>query len=437
MFDLGLLCLLCAMGWLLRGHAYARGKLQINPVFAVVAGTFYYVVLPCVIVRYFSDLVGGITVYDRYFTVENATFVTFFWALVLACLSLGLRIADPTSRRRTRTSKSARDRRPAPTQWMFATLCTAFVLLLLSAFSIRDSLFAGYDEFVLLDEAVWQARGTMSSLYSVMAVFQLGLLFRHGNASLARRTRLTMLLVFVVSSGLLLSMGARLYVVMAMLSAISLYSLRNGGIGGMRFFGVIIIGFTVFGGIGVLRAGALDGLTTILMNVATEPMLTSISMFSLITDNPLPWIGQPWMLPADFQAALPSLLFPGKALLFDRLSDYGYAFEAPLGGYHLIFSALINFGVLGTLFVAFLAGLALGRLARRQRGEPDRAMWTLCCVSLTGMLAFSIFRDPFFISVVKNVFVVSILVPWVVERLAQGRPWTRPFSQAPHRMSAT
>jgi len=413
------------MYWLSKRHVSASGRIQVNPVFALLAGSTYYVVLPCIFVGHFNDLVSGITVYDAYFTAGNAAFVSFFWALVLVALGLGLNVTDPARGRRLVRATTVQAGSAQPARWAFASLCAAFALMLLTALSIRDSLFAGYDEYVLLDDAVWQARGTMSSLYSVMAVLQLALLLRHGKAALAPGMRLSMLLIFVVSSALLLSLGARLYVIMALLSVVALYAQRKGGIRLIRLLTLVVLAFSVFGAIGVLRAGEVGGLTTILLNVATEPMLTSISMFSVITDNAVPLIGKPYLFPADFQAVLPSVLFPGKAMLFDRLSDYGYDFEAPLGGYHVVFSMLINFGVLGSLLAAFVAGLALGRLARRQRDDPGCALWSLCSASLTGMLAFSIFRDPFFISLVKNVLVVSVAVPWLVDRWAFRRQGVR------------
>ena len=44
----------------------------------------------------------------------------------------------------------------------------SYVLLLLLAFEIRDFLFIGYDESALGSEAVWSARGAMSSFYSLI-----------------------------------------------------------------------------------------------------------------------------------------------------------------------------------------------------------------------------------------------------------------------------
>ena len=80
---------------------------------------------------------------------------------------------------------------------------------------------------------------------------------------------------------LLLSLGARLYVAMALLSLLALHSSRNDGISAMRLFVYLLMGVVAFGAIGVLRQTSLDGLASVGLNIALEPLLTSISLFTL------------------------------------------------------------------------------------------------------------------------------------------------------------
>ena len=147
-----------------------------------------------------------------------------------------------------------------------------------------------------------------------------------------------------------------------------------------------------------------------------EPLLTSLSLFTLISDNATIWIGKVHLFLYDFQALMPSILFPEKAKLFTRLeTDYGFIFEAPVGGFHLLFSALINFGVIGTVVLAIPFGIFIANLS----GTPTKfnRLNALISIALTGTLVFTLFRDPFFISVVKNMIGMSILLPIFLSRV--------------------
>jgi oligosaccharide repeat unit polymerase len=412
MFSLALAGQLAIMLGLFRQHCFGYGRIYINPIFGLLMGSCYYIILPCIFVGYFNELVSGITVYENYFTEKNATLVLLFWSLVLTFFKVGLgnRIVSNTNI----ASKIQKEnyRYNTVTQNLIYLLCGAALLFFISAFAIKDSLFLGYDQAILDNEAIWQVRGTMSSLYSMMTVLQLMLLFFHWQKPLGSMKKLAMAVVFFSTSIILLSMGARLYVIMALLSFLALYSQQQRGVKIRHVMLIALAGLLLFGAIGVLRLGNLDGVAAVLLNVATEPVLTSISAFSLITDNPVPLFGQPHLFPIDFQAVIPSFLLPGKDQLFERLKDYGYAFEAPLGGYHIIFSLLINFGVIGTLLCAF----GLGTMARPKNTKNTQKILfkKISAAALTGMCAFSLYRDPFFIGVVKNIMLVSVIIPYIM-----------------------
>jgi oligosaccharide repeat unit polymerase len=423
MFSLALALLIGIMLCMLRRHCFDQNRVHINPLFGLLMGSSYYIVLPCVFVGYFNELVSGITVYENYFTEHNAALVLVFWSLVLLSLNFGL-----GSRSLSRYIHTHRPSPPPVRQHVFVKKLVLFlysgaILFMLSALKIKDSLFLGYDQAILDNEAIWQVRGTMSSLYSVMAVLQLMLLFFHWQNPLSRLQKSMMFLVFFSSSILLLSMGARLYVIMALLSGLALYSQRHSGIKIRHLLFISSLGLLLFGTIGVLRLGSLDGVAAVLLNVVTEPILTSISAFSLITDNPVPLLGQPHLFPVDFQAVVPSFLLPGKDQLFERLKEYGYAFEAPLGGYHIVFSLLINFGVIGTVFLAFFVGKFLKQ--NHPNNLQKKIFQHISAAALTGMFAFSLYRDPFFIGVVKNTMLVSVIIPYALSRLACPSPVVR------------
>jgi oligosaccharide repeat unit polymerase len=416
MFSLALALQIGIMLRMFRQHCFHQNRIHINPLFGLLMGSCYYIILPCFFVGYFNELVSGITVYENYFTENNAAFVLFFWTLILLSLNFGLGNKIFTKYTQLNQSPPKKNHPSAFANKAILFLCCAAILFLISAVKIKDSLFLGYDQAILDNEAIWQVRGTMSSLYSMMAVLQLILLNIHWRTPLIPVQKYIILLIFSISSIILLSMGARLYVIMALLSGLALYSQHQNGIKIRHVLLISMLGLLLFGAIGVLRLGNLDGVAAVLLNVVTEPVLTSISAFSLITDNPVPLLGQPHLFPVDFQAVIPSFLLPGKDQLFERLKDYGYAFEAPLGGYHIVFSLLLNFGLIGTLFVAF----GIGKILKYQapKNLQKQLFKQISAAALTGMFAFSLYRDPFFIGVVKNIVLVSVIIPYILSRMA-------------------
>ena len=434
MYSILLICCMALMALLFRTHCVRAGNIHINPVCGFLVGLTFYVLLPSSVVAYASEDIAEMTAYGYYFTATNATGVMAFTLVLLVAFWVGTHIPHRVSPTRPRpVPTNGAPRRVVGINTSTLLLFGSFALLLVLAWSIRDSLFTGYQESTLENDAIGSAKGTISSLYSMMYVSTCAIVLLQRGA-VPRALARAMIVVFVVASVILLSLGARLYVAMALLSLLALRSSLQGGIPVMRLLPYLLGGAAAFGTVGVLRSGSLSDLSSVVLNITLEPLLTSISLYTLVTDNPMILIGKVYMFAGDFQAILPSFLFPGKAGLFERLNDYGFVFEAPLGGFHLYFSSLINFGVLGTVVLAVFGGHALARLSR----DPQslRRSQNLTAIVLTGALVFTVFRDPFFISLVKNVLVMAILVPKVITGMtlygtATARRLPRPAEGAP------
>lgn len=406
---------------LFRLHCMRHGRLHVNPFLGLLGGVLYYVFTPCTAIGLFGDAIADLTVFEDYFTVTHANEVLAYTVALLAATTVGAllpqRLVALPARRRARPGPSVAARNStASVPWL--AFWIAFASLLMLSLSIREFLFAGYDERVLESDAVWAVRGTISSLYSMMVVCATAATFWSGGRP-PRRSRLAIGLAFVLASLLLLSIGARLYVAMALISLMALVSSLQDGIRLRRFLPALLVMAALFAVVGTLRTGSIDSVGSVLLNMALEPLLTSLSLFTLLGDNPVIWLGKVHLFPGDFQAVLPSVLFPGKALLFDRLNDYGYDFQAPLGGYHLYFSTLINFGIIGSVALAVPFGFVLRRLGNAPL-IPYRVA-PVSAVFMTGAFMFTFFRDPFFISLVKNVFITGIVVPIVLVGLERAR----------------
>src|SRR4029077_19095403 len=76
-------------------------------------------------------------------------------------------------------------------------------------------------------------------------------------------------------------------------------------------------------------------------------------------------------------------------------------------GVNSFFSFMVNFGALGTMVFLFLFSFGMGFLKSRRGSILARAMY--CMIS--GWLLISFFRNPFEVSLVKDIFQMSIVVP--------------------------
>lgn len=414
--------LACIAGMALLFHRFCMhvGRIHINPIFGLLVGIFFYVLLPGIFIYNFAELIDQWTVYGYDMSQANAEVVIAFTAALLLALNLGAAAVRTggASQRYVHTENTPpgirRLRWTSGASWPATlTITASFLLFTALSLAVRDALFSGYDSDVLENSLVWEVRGAMSSAYSMFYV-ALCLFILRRRHNMSRKIRFALILSFGFCSVILLSMGARLYVAMALLSLLSLKSVLSNGIPGRQLLMYSFGGAILMGSVGVLRSGSLSGLESVLRNLVLEPLLTSISLYTLLNNNASIWIGQVHMVLADFQALLPSVLFPGKAGLFERLDTYGYRFEAPVGGYHLYFSGLINFGYLGMFLIAIWAGYVLARISRRPLVVKIRTSTLVTSIYLSGALAFTVFRDPFFIGVVKNVFFMAVILPVVL-----------------------
>lgn len=418
LFTLYLIACIGSMILLFRLCCLRRGGVHINAVFGLLIGLSFYVLLPSSLIYYYNEYVAKLTVYSNELSPDNVEIVMLFTVALLTALSLGAGIWQVVWRRRRPVNchnagdiEFLRERWKNGASWPATlTMSVSLLLFMVKAFTVRGALFAGYDAEILGNNSVWAARGTMSSAYSMFYVAMCVFILRRRN-SLSKLARWMLILTFVFSSMILLSMGARLYVAMALLSLLALKSALSDGIKIRRLAVFLIGGALLMGSVGVLRTGSLQGLASVMLNVLLEPLLTGLSLYTLLANNGPIWIGQVHMIFPDFMAMVPSALYPAKSGLFERLHTYGYSFEAPIGGYHLYFSGLINFGYVGMCLVALWAGYVLARVSRRPLAGPLRASTLMISVYLCGALAFTVFRDPFFIAIAKNVLIMGIALP--------------------------
>lgn len=286
-------------------------------------------------------------------------------------------------------------------------LVPAALLTATFAFALRADLFHGYVGGALQDNS---NRGTFIACSVLLS--SLALLYMCIRPRGSRAGRLTSHLsnpyvaAYTVAALLVLSMGGRLYFLSGICMLLVYWTVYHRRLSSRSFAITILAILAAAGAVGTIRMGGGLSLTAIAISLFAESIGTSISLISFLAAGRIAMWNAPVLLTHDFYNLIPTSLMPNKAALLLTPADLGYQVYAPLGAMHSATSFIINFGVLGSLMVVFAFGLWLAVL-KRSRVPLFRVMY----IMLSGWVAFTFFRDPFSISIVKTMFQFSLVVP--------------------------
>jgi hypothetical protein len=114
------------------------------------------------------------------------------------------------------------------------------------------------------------------------------------------------------------------------------------------------------------------------------------------------WLNRPDQLESDFLNLVPSVLLPNKFAILKKPDAY-----RPLGGLNSFVSFDLNLGMIGSGAFLFLWPMMFRYFRSRSSSTLSATMYVMC----SGWLAFTFFRDPFSISLVKAIVQDSILMP--------------------------
>lgn len=205
--------------------------------------------------------------------------------------------------------------------------------------------------------------------------------------------------VYFGCAAILLLMGGRLYFASSVIS-ILVYASHKRPFRIKKIVQWGLVAVVLMGAVGTVRTGASASLIMIFLNVGTESIFTSYSLMSYLSGNEPPLFNLPIYLGSDLMNLIPSA-FIDKSKFANLIDSNPFGIVSPLGAFHSWVSSVINFGVVGTIILMFLFGYFMRRNERM----------TTPYLMLTAFTAFTFFRDPFSVSLVKNMFEFSILIP--------------------------
>ena len=199
------------------------------------------------------------------------------------------------------------------------------------------------------------------------------------------------------------------YIVTTILSIIVLYTNYYNKIKIAKTLCIAGLGIVIVGIVGLWRINSGISIKGIIDIVSFESLFTAFSLIYFIAHYSIPVIKFPFPLLGSFINLVPSIVMPNKSELIVDLPDVGYEIYSPAGALNSFMSLMVNFGVLGTIiFVIVLVYLL--RVLREQDNNLAKLMYSCLCANI----AFTFFRDPFSVSIVKNMFEFCIIIPLIV-----------------------
>jgi hypothetical protein len=398
MLDLLIVIAIVIPGWYAYKRSVSHGLVAINHVTTFTFGFLLYWISPVIIGFFGTQLAPKLG--PTYFRLFDQRLLTTYLTVCLG-LYICFLVGDSLGRSLfvSMTSRSPQ----VPRLALSIVTATGVVLAVYTWLLRRDELLLPYGPYNITGTA----RGTLTSCVMLLGV--VALLYMIDRPTLSWRVTILnrYFITFAAGSVLLLRLGSRLYVA----SFVLMFVVYHCNFRRRLKIRPVIVGVIVFG----LVLGAIslwrerDQVTehplTLFMNLLAEPAFVSLSLVYYLRFEGIAVINNPVYLLSDFTNLIPALLLPGKASLRMRAPVF-----MPIGGLNSFVSFNMNFGVLGSAVILFLLPMGFLYLKSRMSETLFATMYVMC----TSWMAFTFFRDPFYISIVKAIVQDSILMPVAV-----------------------
>jgi len=400
--------------WYAARKCWSKQGIEFNHVLAFTFGFLFYWIVPVALGtwRLFDDMPAMSAWYGIFDGIGEAKLAGY----LLICMGAYVSFAIGTERGERRPVKG-----PAPDTKRFLNidlmngyLLLAVVFALVAGFVIRGDFFKGYSKVGNVEDlnsrggTVFGAVMAFSiSLWILYASMRYQKLKQHATVSAVFANRF--LALYAVEAALAVSMGSR-YIVLSSAFMFTTYCsvyFKRWSLATMCSFLVLLLVFALF--VGALRADlkVTQSPGEIAFGGLAETVNDSLSLTYFLSNYSFGVLRWPAFLISDYIYLVPRVFLPTKDSMILSPEDSGLHIENPVGGVNSFFSFMVNFGALGTMVFLFLFSFGMGFLKSRRGSILARAMY--CMIS--GWLLISFFRNPFEVSLVKDIFQMSIVVP--------------------------
>ncbi len=377
-------------------RSVSHGRVEINHVTTFTLGFLYYWITP---------LAVRVLAAHLDFPFSQAWLEFFRERLIapyaLSCIALYLCfiVGDSLG---ARSWRRPRTEFATPIPAIALSLCTAFgcVLLVYSAYVTRADLFRpSVPGAINVATALGQVTACVVLLSCVALMFTLERPEMPWRKLLLGRYFLPVLL----GGGMMLLTGSRLYIASLMVMFAIYQTNFRARFRLKRMIAVGLLFAIFFGLVGTSRQGTSPA--GVFSNILVEPLLISLPLAHHLRYKGIAWINQPTELISDLENLIPTLLMPNKYKVLKQPDAW-----RPMGGVHSFVSFNLYFGLLGTAAFWLLMPLGFRYLRSRLSNTLLATMYVMC----SGWLTFSFFRNAFSLSLVKNIFEQSILIPCLI-----------------------
>jgi len=382
--------------WYAYRRSVAHGLLEINHVTTFTFGFLFYWITPLA-VRILAPHVDFplARIWSGLFREHLIVPYAVSCIALYLCFMLGDSLAVHWFRRRP-----SQPARTIPTFALSLIMAFGCLLLLYSVYVVRADLFRpvapGMNE-------VGAARGAVTACVVLLGC--VALMFTLERPQIPWRKLLVSryFLPPILGGGMMLLLGSRLYVASLVVIFLVCHTNFRSRFRLKRMLAAAVLFAIFFGAVGTWREGSSP--TGAFFNIFLEPMEGSLSLVHHLRYRGIAWTNQPTQLLSDFENLVPTVLMPEKYKMLRKPDAY-----RPLGGLNSFVSFNLNFGLLGTAVFWLLWPMMFRYFKSRSAGTLAATIYVMC----SGWLAFTFFRDPFSISLVKAILEQSIIIPFLI-----------------------
>ena len=373
-------------------RSYFQGEIEINHVLLFTLGFLAYWISPIVLGTVFGplieDVVGStwVAIFLRstqqmpeYLLSCNFIYAAFMLGDILGGLFKPIRLSKM---------------KQVDSRLLFAISAIGFLIGGGTIYRARSALFAGkYGTVDLLVSGEVAAVAIFLFINALIYMVQ-------AHTSTLKGCLLNKYMLLYWPIGLILfQSGSRLYFISLMSMLFIYWTMYVQKIKARKLLLIFCTSLLAMGFVGVMRLGGGQG---IIQDIASEPLFTAFSLISFLHSHQIHAINYPVYLFSDLINLVPSIFIRDKLSLMREIPGI----YSPLGALNSFVSFDVNFGVVGTGII-----MLLGSYSMRRMGMSESLGNRVSYIAISGWITFTLFRDPFSVSIVKNIMEFSIFLP--------------------------